>query len=96
MKKINYSGEDWKLLLQQQKILSKEILNVEEACIYLGIAKSYLYKLTHLRKLAFFRPNGKLIYFLREDLNNFLLKNRQKSMDEIENESSNYLINKQK
>ena len=42
---------------------TKEILNLEEASAFLGIAKSTLYKMTHLNQLPFFKPAGKLIFF---------------------------------
>lgn len=37
---------------------TKEILNLEEASAFLGIAKSTLYKMTHLNQLPFFKPAG--------------------------------------
>lgn len=37
---------------------AKEILNLEEAATFLGIAKSTLYKMTHLNQLPYFKPSG--------------------------------------
>ena len=34
----------------------------------MGISKSSLYKMTHRHELPFFRPNGKLIYFEKAEL----------------------------
>jgi len=65
--------------------------NVEETCQYLGISKSTLYQLTHKKKIKFYCPNGKLIYFRKEDLDNWLLKNPVKTTEEIENEAANYV-----
>lgn len=59
-------------------------LNFREACSYLGISSSHLYKLTHKNKIAFFKPAGKLIYFLKEDLRKYLLRNRTSTEEEIE------------
>ena len=42
---------------------AKEVLNLEEAASFLGIAKSTLYKMTHENRIPFYKPAGKLIYF---------------------------------
>lgn len=62
--------------------LQKEILNSDEACQLLGIAKGYLYKLTHRHEIPFYRPNGKLIYFERTDLMAWMRRNRVNSAEE--------------
>ena len=38
--------------------MTKEVLNLEEASAFLGIAKSTLYKMTHLNQLPYFKPAG--------------------------------------
>lgn len=43
--------------------MTKEVLNLEEASAFLGIAKSTFYKMTHLNQLPYFKPAGKLIFF---------------------------------
>ena len=48
--------------------VAKEVLNLEEASLFLGISKSSLYKMTHKHELPFYRPNGKLIYFEKTEL----------------------------
>lgn len=63
--------------------LQKEILNSDEACQLLGIAKGYLYKLTHRHEIPFYRPNGKLIYFERTDLMAWMRRNKVNSMEEV-------------
>ena len=40
--------------------MTKEVLNLEEASAFLGIAKSTLYKMTHLNQLPYFKPAGML------------------------------------
>ena len=47
---------------------AKEVLNLEEASAFLGIAKSTLYKMTHLNRLPYFKPAGKLIFFEKQAL----------------------------
>ncbi len=66
-------------------------LNSKEACKYLNISSSYLYKLTHENRIPFFKPNGKLIYFLKSDLRTWLLRNRQSTADEIEQSAVDFV-----
>ncbi len=64
-------------------ILTKDILNLEEACFFLGISKSTMYKITSEgKKLRFFKPSGKLIYFKRKDLEDFMLQNEVKPLQD--------------
>jgi excisionase family DNA binding protein len=73
-------------------LLQKEVLSFEEARIYLdGISSSYLYKLTSARKIPHYCPTGKLIYFKRSELEEWIFSNRRKTTDEIENEANEYL-----
>ena len=69
---------------------NKEILTLEEAADYMGMKKSYLYKLTSSNKIKFFSPLGKLIYFLKEDINNFLLQNPNITISSTEDDIQNF------
>ena len=71
--------------------LNKEILNVSEACEFLDYKRSYLYKLTHLRKIPHYKPNGKKIYFKKSELEELLLRNRVKTDSEIQQEAEDTL-----
>jgi len=72
----------------------KEILSVKEACLYMDISQSYIYKLTHGRILPFSCPNGKKIYFRKEDLDNWMMRNHQFSKSEIREQAASYIANK--
>ena len=72
------------------KLQSKEILTLEEAAEYMGMKKSYLYKLTSSNKIKFFSPLGKLIYFHKEDINDFLLQNPNKTSSSIEDDVQDF------
>lgn len=81
-------------LIKQQGLLQKDILNMNEACQYLRLKKSYMYKLTSSKSIPHFCPQGKNIYFKRTELDDWLLRNRKDSQDEIEQRAADYLINK--
>lgn len=71
-------------LLESQKLVQKTVLNFNEACLYLDISPSHLYKLTSARQIPHFCPQGKKLYFKREELDQWLQRNRQNTLQEIE------------
>ena len=70
---------------------AKEVLNLEEAASFLGIAKSTLYKMTHLNQLPYFKPAGKLIFFEKKALLDWVRGARAMSEEEIRLEAANRL-----
>jgi len=72
------------------KFQNAEPMNFENACNYLSISKSYLYKLTCKNQIPFYKPNGKKIYFEKAELNKWLLKNRAKPESELEQNATDY------
>lgn len=81
-------------LLETQQAMQKQVLNFNDACIYLELSQSHLYKLTSTGSIPHYKPNGKKLYFNRQELDNWLLRNRSNSIDEIQQEAANYLIKK--
>lgn len=63
----------------------KDVLSVSEACIFMGLSKSYLYKLCQGMKIKHFRSKeGKIIYFRKKDLTEWMLAEERMTMDEID------------
>jgi len=79
-------------MLTEHNMLQKEVLNFNEAAIYLEVSHSHLYKLTSTGKIPSYKPNGKKLYFNREELNEWLLSNRQASTAEIEEETQSFQL----
>ena len=92
-KEKNMSVED---SLKTVGISSKKMLTLDEASQYLGMNKSYLYKLTSSRKIPFYKPLGKMCYFNREELEEWLQKIRITPNSEIDQAATNYLVTGQK
>ena len=83
--------------IDEQNLLKKEVLTFQDACKYLDISASHLYKLTSQKQVPHFFPQGTKLYFNRAELDEWLQRNRQSSTDEIEKEAANYIIqNKRK
>lgn len=81
-----------------EKLLTgqKNVLTFSEACRFTGISKTYMYKLTSQNRIPFSKPHGKNIYFNREELEKWLLKNPVKTAEQIEQEAANYAVLKSK
>ena len=69
-------------------LASKSILNTQEAAEYLSLSIGYLYQLTSQKKIAFYKT-GKLNYFKKTDLDNYLLSSPQESIKEFEQDVYN-------
>lgn len=80
-------------LIVEQQTMQKQVLNFNETCKYLELSQSHLYKLTSTGAIPHYKPNGKKIYFNRPELDQWLLRNKIESQDEIEQQAANYLIN---
>ena len=68
-------------------IALKEVLSFAEAAIFLSLSESYLYKLTSQQRIPYYKPNGKLVYFNRFELQEWLLQNRINTVEDIEAEA---------
>ncbi len=72
---------------------SKKFLNTDETAMYLGISKSYLYKLNHRNVIKRFSPNNKMNYYLREDLDKYITSQKIAGVNDISKSVSNYFLN---
>lgn len=70
--------------LDEQNLLKKPLFNFNETCQYLDVSESHLYKLTSARQIPHFCPQGKKLYFKREELDQWLQRNRQLTSAEVE------------
>ena len=66
---------------------TKEVLTSDEAARYMGVSKSYLYKLTMRQQIPHFKPMGKMCYFNRQELEQWLQSNRVATASEIERQA---------
>lgn len=91
-------AEEWKkvadLVTANTIFCTKEVLTSNEAAQYMGISKSYLYKLTMLGKVPHFKPMGKMCYFNRLELEQWLQSNRVSTNSEISQKAQAYCMQK--
>lgn len=69
---------------------TKEVLTFDEACTYTGLSKSAMYKHTMNATVPCYRPTGKLVYFNRQELTNWLLSNRCSTQAELADKAQHY------
>ncbi|MBR6541010.1 MAG: helix-turn-helix domain-containing protein [Bacteroidales bacterium] len=62
---------------------TKEVLTSDETAKYMGVSKSYLYKLTMNKIIPHYKPTGKVVYFNRLEVEQWLQSNRVSSANEL-------------
>ena len=82
--------------LEQQQFNLKNILSFEEASMFLHLSKSYLYKLTSAGLIPHYKPQGKMLYFEKEELENWLRQNPVKTQSEIAEAAQSYILKNKK
>lgn len=89
-------GDDFKrladLITAKTIFCTKEVLTSDEAARYMGVSKSYLYKLTMRREIPHYKPRGKMCYFNRRELEAWLQGNRVATSEEIEEQANAYCM----
>ena len=70
-------------------------LSVPEAAEFLNISVNSIYKLTRTKTIPHMKK-GKSIYFLKEELIDWLKQGRKRTVDEIAAEAANYIGAKRK
>ena len=61
----------------------KRVLSFSEGCRFIGMSESYAYKLTAKRAIPHSKPDGKKIFFDREELEAWLLRNPVKTKNQL-------------
>lgn len=74
-------------------IAAKEVLTLDEACIYTSTSKSFMYKCTSTNRIPHYKPSGRMIYFKKEDLTAWMLRNRVSTSEEIAMKATTYTMN---
>lgn len=72
-------------------IAAKSVLTMEECALFTGLSKSRLYKLTCTQQIPHYKPNGKLVYFDKKEIEKWLTRNRVATIQDIEAQANEYL-----
>lgn len=68
-------------------LCNKTMLTTDEAAEYMGISIHTMYKLSSNMSVPTYKPGGKMCYFKREELDEWMQRNRHASIDDIEGEA---------
>lgn len=82
---------------KRQKYGTDEPINLDgEAAKFLGIKVSYLHKLMMRRVIPYYKPNGKLCFFDKAELEAWMKNVRVASQSELDQQAQKYIINRSK
>ena len=77
--------------IKQLFTTQKNILNFSEVKLYTNLSKSYLYQLTSTGGIPCYQPSGKHLYFKREEIEKWLLRNRRATNIELDELASTHI-----
>ena len=75
---------------QYSMIAAKNVLNIQEAAIILGMTVEGVSYNVRNNILPCYKPNVNRLYFKKSELEDWMMQNRSKSMAEIESEAAAY------
>lgn len=70
-------------LLEENIYTTKNMFTFMEACAYLGVSESLLYKLTSTKEIPHYKPRGKMVYFDKAELNAWLKQNNVPTLGNV-------------
>ena len=71
--------------IEENLYLNKNVLSFDEASKFLNLSKSYLYKLTSACLIPHYKPQGKMLYFDKSELEEWLRQNPVKTQAQSAN-----------
>lgn len=73
-------------------LAAKNVLTLDDASLLTGLSRSYLYRLTCTHQIPYYKPNGKQIYFDRDELEAWMKQNRVAPVKEVEQQAVAYVV----
>lgn len=77
--------------IENMLIGTKEVLTLDEVATYTGLSKSHLYKLCSTNAIPFYKPNGKVNYFNKNEIQDWLQQNRVATTKELESKAATFV-----
>lgn len=75
-------------------LAAKQVLTLGDVALLTGLSRSSIYKFTCSHTIPYYKPNGKLVYFDRKEIESWMRQNRIATTDEIAKQADNYLAKK--
>lgn len=78
--------------LKRISLLSaKNVLTIDDVCLLTGLKRNYIYMLTSGKQIPHYHPTGKLIYFDRSEIEDWMKRNRVQTKQEAETKALAYV-----
>lgn len=71
-------------------IAAKKVLTIDEVAKLTGLSVAYLYKLTSQKRIPHYKPNSKLLYFNRLEIEEWMMQGKVLTDDEVERIAQTY------
>lgn len=82
--------------IEENLFIHKQVFSFEEASKFLNLSKSYLYKLTSGGLIPHYKPQGKMLYFEKAELEEWLRQNPVRSKREVKDMAATYVASPHK
>lgn len=69
---------------------AKNVLTIDDVALITGFTKGHIYRLTSGQKIPHYKPNGRILYFKKEEIEDWMLQNKIKTTAEIESAATTY------
>lgn len=73
-----------------------DVLTIDDVSLLTGISKSTLYKMTCKKLLPHYKPNSKLLFFNRKEIEEWAQQNRVMSQQEAERNAEQFCLTSKK
>ena len=77
--------------IEELLLTQKNVLNFSEVKLYTNLSESYLYELTSSGGIPCYKPNGKQLYFKKQEIEDWLLSNRKATNIELDELASSHI-----
>lgn len=77
------------------ELSAKRVLTVHDVCVLTGLSQRTIYTMTRKAEIPHYKPNQRLIYFDRSDVEKWMMRNRVNANYEAEANAIAYVVNKQ-
>ena len=73
-------------------LASKNVLTIDDVSLLTGVSRSTIYKMTSKKLLPHYKPNSKLLFFNRKEIEEWAQQNRVMSQQEAEQKALAYSV----
>lgn len=92
----NQNNKRLAIIERNTLLAAKNTLTLDDVALLTGLSKTYLYKLTCTHQIPYYKPNGKLVYFDKAEIEAWMKQNRVVTADEAEQQAVAYVVTNNK